>query len=187
VADGKRADAQQNRDLLLATARTAFADTGIDASLRDIARQAGVGIGTLYRHFRTRDALLEELLDANFTALRHRADELLATSPPEDAFRTWLKELATEARTYYGLPQSILNALDDETSDLHNSCATMRAAGAQLLHRAQSAGRIRPDITIYEAIALTLGLALAAQHPGGPTNLLDRLLTTAMHGMALPT
>ncbi|TDD57381.1 hypothetical protein E1263_24095 [Kribbella antibiotica] len=90
-----------------------------------------------------------------------------------------------EARTYQGLPQSILNALDDDTSELHTSCATMRAAGAQLLQRAQDAGRIRPELTIYEAIALTLGLAWTTQHHGSPPDLLPRLFDTAMHGMAV--
>src|SRR5688572_25840113 len=79
-----RADARRNRDLLLAEARKAFAEHGTDASLRDIARRAGVGIGTLYRHYPTRDALLEAVLRDGFDALRQAADELSTAPAPGD-------------------------------------------------------------------------------------------------------
>ncbi|MEW2507816.1 TetR/AcrR family transcriptional regulator [Amycolatopsis sp. CA-161197] len=176
-----------NRDLLLAAAREAFAEQGTDASLRDVARRAGVGIGTLYRHFPTRAALLESLLDSNFAALRTRA-EALADTPDlaaPDALLTWLGELATGARTYLGLPESIMAALADEESALHASCAAMRSSAGRLLARAQDSGRVRADVTVYEVISLALGLAWAAQQPGGPADLMERLLSTAMHGLAV--
>jgi AcrR family transcriptional regulator len=188
VPDAARADAQRNRKLLLAAARDAFAAHGTDASLRDVARRAGVGIGTLYRHFPTREALLEAILESNFDTMRERAEQLLDSSsqPPEDTLLEWLGELAAGARTYQGLPQSIMGALADEHSELYGSCAAMRAAGAKLLQRAQDAGRVRADVTVYEVIALALGLAWAAQQPGGPSDLMSRLLSTAMYGLAVP-
>ena len=82
MVQAARADAQRNRELLVAAAREAFADRGTDASLRDVARSAGVGIGTLYRHFPTREALLEALVESNFEELRARADELLDSHWP---------------------------------------------------------------------------------------------------------
>jgi AcrR family transcriptional regulator len=186
--DGPRADAQRNRELIMAAARDAFAEDGTDASLREVARRAGVGIGTLYRHFRTREALLEVILDCNFETLRERADHLLDTStePPHEVLLGWLTELAAGARTYQGLPRSIMAALDDESSELHTSCAAMRASGGRLLTRAQQAGQVRADVTVYEVIALALGLAWAAQQPGCPSDLMARLLSTAMYGMAVP-
>lgn len=179
-----RAVARKNRDLLLATAAEVVAEHGTDASLRDIARRAGVGIGTLYRHFPTREALLEALLNANFEALRARADSLLASPEPNDALMTWLGELATGSATYQGLPESIMNALANEESGLHASCAQMRSAGGRLLERAQQAGTVRSDVTVSEVIALVLGLAWAAERSVDAPDLAARLLSTAMYGLA---
>ncbi|MEU7767873.1 helix-turn-helix domain-containing protein [Nocardia sp. NPDC049190] len=179
-----RADARKNRDLLLAAAREAVAEHGTNASLRDIARRAGVGIGTLYRHFPTREALLEALVNANFDALRARADSLLSASAPGEALMTWLGELAAGSATYQGLPESIMNALADEGSGLHAPCVQMRVAGGWLLERAQQAGSVRPDVTVSEVIALALGLAWAAERSVEPSDLAARLLSTAMYGLA---
>ncbi|MDN3358628.1 TetR/AcrR family transcriptional regulator [Actinomadura sp. DC4] len=186
MAGTSRADVQRNRERLLASARDAFATDGTDASLRDIARRAGVGIGTLYRHFPTREALLEAILDGDFETLRERADLLHDSSAhtPHGALLTWLNELAAGAHTYEGLPHSIMTALADESSGLHASCAAMRAAGERLLERAQEAGQVRADVTVYEVIAIAIGLVWAAQQPGGPSDLLERLLSTAMYGLA---
>ncbi|QYN19319.1 TetR/AcrR family transcriptional regulator [Amycolatopsis sp. DSM 110486] len=183
-----QSEVPRNRELLLAAAREAFADQGTDASLRDVARRAGVGIGTLYRHFPTRAALLESLLDSNFAALRARAESLASTPDlaAHDALLTWLNEMATGVRTYLGLPESIMAALADEDSALHASCAAMRSSAGQLLARAQETGRVRADVTVYEVISLALGLAWAAQQPGGTSDLVERLLSTAMHGLAVP-
>ncbi|MFE7166695.1 TetR/AcrR family transcriptional regulator [Streptomyces sp. NPDC057616] len=179
-----RANARKNRELLLAAAREAVAEHGTDASLRDIARRAGVGIGTLYRHFPTREALLEALLDANFDALRTRAESLVSSPAPGEALLTWLAELAAGSATYQGLPESIMNALADEESGLHASCAEMRSAGGRLLERAQETGSVRPDVTVTEVISLVLGLAWAAERSVEPSDLVARLLSTAMYGLA---
>jgi AcrR family transcriptional regulator len=90
AARAPRADAQRNRDRLLAVAKTAFADKGTSASLEEIARDAGVGIGTLYRHFPTRDALIEALYSAEVEQLVRAADALMRAKPPADALRAWL-------------------------------------------------------------------------------------------------
>ncbi|MGX7672353.1 TetR/AcrR family transcriptional regulator [Plantactinospora sp. DSM 117369] len=179
-----RADARRNRDLLLAAAREVIAEHGTDASLRDIARRAGVGIGTLYRHFHTREALLEALLNENFDALHARANGLLASPAPGDALLTWLKELVAGSATYQGLPESIMNALANEESGLHASCAQMRLAGGRLLERAQAAGSVRSDVTVSEVIALALGLAWAAERSVDAPDLAARLLATTMYGLA---
>jgi AcrR family transcriptional regulator len=138
-----------------------------------------VGIGTLYRHFPTREALLEGLLDSNFEELRARAEEL------QDALLEWLTQLAAGARTYLGLPQSIMAALADEDSKLHASCAAMRASCARLLDRAQQAGTVRTGVTASEVIALAVGLAWAVQQPGAQSDSMARLLSTAMYGLAV--
>ncbi|MEH1164005.1 TetR/AcrR family transcriptional regulator [Micromonospora sp. CPCC 205539] len=182
-----RADVRRNRERLLAAAREAIAADGTEASLRDIARRAEVGIGTLYRHFPTREALLEAILDTNFDMLRERADQLLDSPPgaPLEAFLTWLADVAAGARTYQGLPHSIMAALADETSELHGSCAAMRASGGQLLRRAQEAGQVRADVNVYEVITIVIGLAWAVQQDGGSPELMARLLDVAAYGLAV--
>ncbi|MEN3360521.1 MAG: hypothetical protein V7637_4503 [Mycobacteriales bacterium] len=181
----QRADARRNRDQLLAVAAEALAEQGVDVSLRDVARRAGVGIGTLYRHFPTREALLEALFRNRFDGLRDRGAELLAAADPRQALLTWLADLAAGAASYRGLPESVLDALRDETSELHVSCHAMQAAGAALLDRAQQAGTLRPDVAIEEILALTAGVAWASHHTDHHTAI-DRLLTLTMTGLATP-
>lgn len=125
-------------------------------------------------------------MDSGFEVLRERAERLLESSEPDAALLTWLDELATGARTYQGLPESIMAALSDEDSSLHASCAAMRASGGKLLQGAQETGRIRGDLTVYEVIALALGLAWVAQQPGGSSELMSKLLSTAMYGLTVP-
>ncbi|MFJ9916551.1 TetR/AcrR family transcriptional regulator [Actinacidiphila glaucinigra] len=179
-----RADAIRNRDLLLAVAKEAVAENGTDTSLREIARRAGVGIGTLYRHFPTREALLEALLESSFTALQARAERLLTAADPGEAFLTWLRERAESAASYQGLPQSIRDALVDDESRLHASCAQMRAAGGLLLERAQTDGSVRSDVSLGDVISLALGLAWASEKASEASDLAARLLSTATYGLA---
>jgi AcrR family transcriptional regulator len=184
VAEVSRADARRNYDLLLTVAGEAFAEHGTDASLRDIARRAGVGIGTLYRHFPTREALLEALLRHRFDAMRERAERLVDAASPSGALLEWLGELATGSATYRGLPESVMAALRDEGSQLHASCAAMRTAGRQLLHRAQEAGEVRADVTAEQLLALVAGLAWAGEQSAEPTEMVGRLMSVAMYGLA---
>ncbi|MEV0129200.1 helix-turn-helix domain-containing protein [Dactylosporangium sp. NPDC050688] len=183
MAETVRADARRNHDLLLTAAREAFAARGTDASLRDIARQAGVGIGTLYRHFPTREALLEALLASRFDALRQRAEQLSAAAAPGDALLEWLGELAAGSVTYRGLPESVMAALRDEQSRLHASCAGMRAAGGLLLRRAQEAGEVRADVTAAQLLALAAGLAWAGEQSADPADMVRHLLSIAAGGL----
>jgi AcrR family transcriptional regulator len=178
-----RADAQRNRDRLLAVAARAFAQDGPDVTLDSIAKEAGVGIGTLYRHFPTREALLEALLSSRFDRLRDRADSLLTSEPPLEAFRRWLSELAVGSTTYRGLPEEVMTALRDKDSQLHASCVAMRAAGARLLKQAQDSGAVRPDVTADEALSLAAGVAWVAEQSPDPAGRLDKLLSIVMSGL----
>ncbi|MGI3780700.1 MAG: TetR/AcrR family transcriptional regulator, partial [Janthinobacterium lividum] len=141
-----RADAQKNYDHLLAVAEVVVGEQGADASLRDVARRADVGLATLYRHFPTREALLAALLGTGFERLASWADELEATSSPGQALYSWLKEFVDCAATYRGVVGLMAAAIDEPRSALHASCIRMRAAGARLLERAQAAGVARRDV-----------------------------------------
>ncbi|WP_433239898.1 TetR/AcrR family transcriptional regulator [Streptosporangium sp. CA-135522] len=159
-----RADARRNYERLLAAARDAFAGHGTEASLEDIARSAEVGIGTLYRHFPTRRALLEAVLHDSMVTLNARAHDLLDSPSPEEALLTWLRLLVTHATTYRGLAATLMGSICDPDSELYGSCATVQGNGAKLLAGAQRAGAIRPDVTGADLVKLVNAIAWASEH-----------------------
>lgn len=160
-----RADARKNHDHLLAVAGAVITEHGVDASLRDIARRADVGLATLLRHFPTREALLDALLGTSFDELTARAGELAASSSPEDALVSWLRDCVACAHEYRGVVALMTAAIEDPESALHASCVTMRAAGTRLLTRAQDAGMARTDIDGTDLFALVAALAWLGDQP----------------------
>src|SRR5439155_8286531 len=117
-----RADARRNYQRLLAAAGDAFVQHGVDTSLNDIARRAGVGAATLYRHFPTREALLEALLMDRLNELAAQARTFRETLSPHDALVAWLRVFTVHVTTYRGLSTPVKAALEDETSALFSSC-----------------------------------------------------------------
>ena len=154
-----RADAQKNYEHLLEVGRDVVAEHGADASMRDVARRAGVGIGTLYRHFPTREALLEALLRQSFDAITGKAQELDTAGQPGDALVTWLREMVALTHSHRGVIASMTAALADEASALHASCVSLKSSGARLLARAQAEGQARTDIDGTDLLALVSALA----------------------------
>ncbi|MFE2870582.1 TetR/AcrR family transcriptional regulator [Embleya sp. NPDC059259] len=179
-----RADARRNYERLLAEARLLFAEHGVDASLEDLARRAGVGIGTLYRHFPTRDALVEAVVRDRFDKLAARARALRDGPAARDALATWLRLLIEGAGTFRGMSATLLNTLADENSELYASCHAMRAAGAELLTRAQAAGEVRPDVDTDELFTLAHGIAWAhEQRYGDDPERLPKLVDVVVLGL----
>jgi AcrR family transcriptional regulator len=164
-----RADARKNYDHLLAVAREVVTEQGAEASLRDIARRAGVGLGTLYRHFPRREALLEALLRASFDELTVRASELERSTSPENALTSWLREIVAVTHNYRGAIASMVAAIAEPDSALHASCVTMKAAGTNLLVRAQAEGIARADIDGTDLFALVSALAWLHDQPSFAT------------------
>jgi len=149
-----RSDAKKNYEHLLAVARVVIANEGAEASLRDIARKAGVGLGTLYRHFPTRDALLEALLRMGFDELAASAAKHETSNSPEHALVSWIHEVVTGAHGYRGVVTAMMAAIQDPGSALHASCVAMRSAGTRLLARAQAKGAVRADLDGTDLFAL---------------------------------
>src|SRR5690606_20422149 len=114
----QRADARRNRGLILDAAKTAFARNGVDASLEDIARSAGVGPGTLYRHFPTREHLLCEVLHERQEILLSRRDEAAAMPCARDALRVWMAALKHYLSAFNGLPRPFIDAFEAQASPL---------------------------------------------------------------------
>ena len=178
-----RADARRNYDRLLAVAHTVFAEQGTNASLEEVARRAEVGIGTLYRHFPTRDALLEALLNAGFTTLRDKAEALLDSPSPRQALAEWLSHFAAGSATYRGLAGSVLATAQEEGSPLYESCHGMTAAGARLVIRAQERGDLRTDVNPMDVLALAGAVAWVAEQIPADEDLPARLLGLVMDAL----
>lgn len=160
-----RADAKKNYDHLVNVARDVFLEHGADASLRDIARRAEVGLGTLYRHFPNREALLEVLLRSSFDALANRAVALQAADDSAEALVLWLQEIIAFTWEHRGILTPMMSAIEDPDSALHLSCVSLRAAGAVLLARAQADGKARPDLDGAELFDLIAALAWLRGQP----------------------
>jgi len=160
-----RADARKNYDQLLVVARDVVTEEGADASLRDIARRAGVGLGTLYRHFPTREALLEALLRTNVDEATARAGDLETSSTPEDALVSWLRDCVAITHAYRGVGVLLTAAIEDTESPLNASCVALHDAGTRLLEHAQAAGVARADIDGTDLFALVAALAWVYDQP----------------------
>ncbi len=174
----KRADAQRNYDNLLAAARAAFTEADTETSLEDIARRAGVGIGTLYRHFPSRQILIEAVYVDEVEALSRSAREL-SDRPPWDALSAWLRRFVD----YVATKQALINELFAEggSTDVFLSCRTaLYGAGEPLLERAQEAGVVRTDVDIADVLHLVTGIAkLTVPEPSQ----IDHILNVALDGL----
>jgi AcrR family transcriptional regulator len=175
-----RADARRNRERLLAAAASAFAEHGADAPLEDIARSAGVGIGTLYRHFPTRLALQEGVFRSQVETVCARGRELAGAPSPGEAFAAWLRVLGGFLATKRGLSHALIAGLGKD-SELISSCGqVMRATAEQLLTRAQQAGAVREDLTAVDVMRLVHGIAVSTENAPGEAG---RLLSLLLDGM----
>jgi AcrR family transcriptional regulator len=160
-----RADAEKNYTHLLAVARDVVTEHGADASMRDIARRADVGLATLLRHFPTRDALFEALLRTNADALTLQAAELETASPPDQALVSWFREAVAFTHTYSGVCDLMASAHADPDSALHASSTELHSAGARLLLRAQAEGTARADMDGEDLFALMSALGWLVDQP----------------------
>ena len=178
-----RADARRNRELLMAAALEAFTERGADdTSLEEIARRAGVGIGTLYRHFPGRTALLEAVYTDQVAALCQRAGELLATESAGAALAAWVRELAEFSATKQNLT-SALAADYDKDAPVFSACRDdLLAAATALLTRAQQAGAVRPDVQPLDLLRLSHGVA-AATARADDAEQAERLLSLMLNGV----
>lgn len=166
-----RADARRNRDRIIATAAEAFAARGPDAYLEDIARDAGVGIGTLYRHFPTRDALFVAVHRAEITRVAERAGELLGQHPPGRALELWLGEFLGFMLAKQGMAEvfrSVMSAGDNPFLDLR---AEVSDAAGRLLAAAHK-GSARLPVDAFDLMTMVHGISLAAADPDQAQRLL---------------
>jgi len=168
----QRADARRNYEKLVSAAREAFAEDGTSASLEDIARRAHVGIGTLYRHFPTRQHLLEAVyLDEVEAICRSAAD--LADLEPWDALVTWLRQFVGFAATKRALAQEMLGTIGSDAEVFRTCRVAISSAGDELLGRAQAAGAVRADASFIDIARLLGGIASIDSDPEQIERILD--------------
>jgi AcrR family transcriptional regulator len=173
-------DAQRNRDLLLAAAKDVFTERGIDAPLDDIARRAGVGNATMYRHFPTRSDLIVAVYADEVADLCARSEELAAAHGPREALFSWLADFIAHVASKKELALAIADDRAGTRSTLFGQWhAAMHATASALLTRAQQAAVVRADLDVAELLSLANGTALS----GAPPNRLDRLLTLIREGV----
>ena len=154
-----RADAERNRVRLLKTAKAVFAEKGSAASLDEIARIAGVGAGTLYRHFPTRDALVAAVYHNETDQLVAAADRLATMHPPLTALREWLLLFVDYIATKHGMSE-VLNSIVGGASELYSaSTAQVKSAIAKLVDRAVASGDIRLDLDSLDLLRALAGVA----------------------------
>ncbi len=175
----KRADACRNYDKLIEVARGAFAENGADASLEAIARAAGVGIGTLYRHFPSRQDLLEAVYVEEVETLCRSADNL-SELPPWDALVSWLHGFVAYVATKRALSAELLATVGTE-SDVFRKCHdAIRQAGEPLLKRAQQAKVVRQDTDFMDLIRMVSGITMIKF---AEPEQIDRILGLALDGL----
>ncbi|SFS51183.1 TetR/AcrR family transcriptional regulator [Saccharopolyspora flava] len=171
-----RSDARQNRERLITVAREAFTSGEQKVSMDYVARAAGVGIGTLYRHFPTREALAEAVYRTEFTALRDNAAELLAALPPDAALRAWMDRFGEYVAAKRGMAEA-LRALITATTLSEKRAELAEAAGA-VLDAGAAEGVLRDDVEPEDVVVGIIGIysSTGPDRPEQTSRLLDLLM-----------
>jgi len=175
-----RADAQRNRDQILAAAARAFSKSGLEATLEGIAKDAGVGIGTLYRHFPTRELLIEAAYRNELAAVCAAAPELLDKLSPADALRTWMDRYIDYMTRKLGMADALRAVIASGANPYAQSFELLVGAIKPLLDAGVRAGDIRPDVSADDVLVSLSGIVLAA---GAKRDQADRLVNLLLDGL----
>lgn len=177
-----RADAQRNRDKLLAAATEAFAEEGEDVALETVAARAGVGIGTLYRHFPSRDALIVAAYQQEVDALCAAAAELLATQPADEALRAWAERFADYIATKRAMGDALRSAVASDSALFADTRERILGALRLLLDAGARAGTLRADVAPDDVMRVINGIWYL---PSGPEwrDTVGRMLELVIDGL----
>jgi AcrR family transcriptional regulator len=179
----QRVDARTNRGRILETAEEVFGKGGESASTEEVARLAGVGIATVFRHFPTKAALLEAVLVRRFDRLREQAEALLDADDPGSAFLDFFGQLVADAATKIAIAEALLEAGGDG-GDATRASKGLRQVVGTLLQRAQHARAVRTDVDLPEVYALLVGTSRAAAHAHLDQEVTRRMLAIVFDGLA---
>jgi AcrR family transcriptional regulator len=174
----RRADAERNRDKILAAARTAFADPEAEVSMAEISRRAGVGMATVYRNFPGRRELLEALYTDEVNAVCEAATEVDGRSPGA-VLTAWLQRFFAFATSKHHIASELLKHTDRSNPVFGNNRARVLAAGRPLLAAAQHAHEVRDDLTLEQILDMVIAIATIS----GDTRYLEPILRAALDGL----
>ncbi|WP_330179715.1 TetR/AcrR family transcriptional regulator [Nocardia sp. NBC_01503] len=180
TAKPMRADARRNYERIVTTAQAAFAELGPETALEEIARRAGVGIGTLYRHFPNREVLIETVYRSNIEQLSQRAHELLESNTPTKALELWLREQVNWVMANRSLATTLKAGIDHDSPTFTLCRTAINDAATALLAAAQSEGAIRTDIEPRDLLRFGHGIGVACETTPEAA---DRLLAVTLDGM----
>ncbi|HEY2593036.1 MAG TPA: TetR/AcrR family transcriptional regulator [Chloroflexota bacterium] len=178
-APTRRADAERNRDKILAAARAAFADPDAQVSMAEISRRAGVGMATLYRNFPGRAELLEALFTDEVDAICEAAQDNLDGQPPGPALLAWLHRFFAFATTKHHVVPELLTYSESSNPIFGESRARVLAAGRPLLAAAQRTHAVRDDLTLEQILDMILAIAAIHREP----DYLEPILQAALDGL----
>lgn len=183
--DGRppRADALRNRTKVLDAAETVFASRGTSASTEAVAREAGVGVGTVFRHFPTKESLLEAVYVARLRRLAEEADALASLEDPGAAFFTFFARVVGHAATKNAFSAALAEAGIDVEQTAAEIGQELKRALRALLTSAQETGAVRADIGLPEVLTLLVGASQAAERVGADRDVRDRALTVVFDGL----
>ena len=174
-----RADAERNRARILVAAEEAFIERGAGVPLEEVAKRAKVGIGTLYRRFPTREALLAATSNERFVSVAETSHARDADGDPGHAMRRFLEELAKSTSVYQSLAASLGTVIQHGTP----GCLAITAEGQRLLQRAQDAGIVRADASFDDIICVVSAIAIAAEKDSAPMLRIAHLVDLLLNGM----
>jgi AcrR family transcriptional regulator len=178
-----RPDAARNRAKVLQAAEAVLDEQGLSARMDEIANRAGVGVGTVYRHFTTKEALYQAIVTSRVDLLLEQAARLQATATPEKAFFTFFAEIVADAARKKALTDALRGAGIEIKAQQTDQQARMRAAITDLLHNAQRANAVRHDVDLPETLALLRGASMAAETGDYSGPILDRSLAVLFDGL----
>ncbi len=179
IEAGLRADAERNRQRILVAAEELFVERGAGVPLEEVAKRAKVGIGTLYRRFPTREALLAATSDERFLSVAQTSRARDAEDDPADAIRQFLEELALNTSVYRSLAVSLGTVIQHGTP----GCNAITAEGQRLLRRTQEAGIVREDASFDDIICVVSAISIALENDSAPASRVAHLVDLLLNGM----
>ena len=189
VASGERplrADARRNREKVLAAARAVFSEQGRDAQMDDVARAAGVGVGTVYRHFPTKEALIEALMVSAFEAIAEAAEAALEIEDPWEAFTSVLWRGAETMAGDRALSE-VFASIPGATEAVMPTVAGLTDTVTELIRRAQAAGALREDLIVDDVPMVMCGIGSATKKEHRCPDAWRRHLSIVLDGMRAPS
>ncbi len=182
-----RADAQRNRDRIVEVAREVFREHGYDASLDEVAKRAGVGPGTLYRHFPTRENLLDAIMQSWVDRVDEAADKALThEGPPRDRLLAWFAAYVALISLHKGGPAKITSALGDPTSPIAPKCGVLTRASDRVVARLREEGALRDGVDSVQLCRLAGGVASVADQADLDDGAVRPLLEVVADGLLAP-